>query len=78
MVDPNWLIAGGLWVTSVGGWVYTSVKNGRSHERDMGKLEGKVDGLELRMGSLEKGVGDIHGRIDSLITAVNDGTKRRE
>ena len=88
MIDPNWLLAGGLWITSVGGWVYTAVRNGRNHARDMGKLEGTVSGLETRvgslekgigdrMGSLEKGVGDVHGRIDNLITTLS-GTRRRE
>jgi len=75
-VDPAWVAAGLLFITSTGGWVVTIVRNGRSQAEKFGNLSGKMDGLSDRMGSLETHVGGLTNRIDGLVDGINDGHGR--
>lgn len=75
-MDPAvaaWAGVGALSFISIGGWMLTWVRNGRNQARLFGKLEGKVDGLCIRMDNVEKGLSNVHKRIDSFINGESKG-----
>lgn len=76
-IDPGWVAAGLLFVTSGGGLIYTAVRNGKSQARRFGNMEGKMEGfcngLKTRMDSVETSVNNLGQRIDSLM----DGYPKR-
>lgn len=79
-IDPGWVAAGLLFITSGGGWIYTAIRNGKSQATRFGNLEGKVngmaEGLDKRMDSVEKSVDNLTGRIDNLVDGINQRGKR--
>lgn len=79
-VDPAWVAAGLLFLTSGGGWIYTAIRNGKSESRRFGKLEGKVggivEGLGGRIDSVETSVNNLSQRIDKIVDGY-DGRGRR-
>jgi len=79
-IDPAWVAAGLLFITSGGGWVYTAIRNGKTESRQFGKLEGKVggivEGLGGRLDSVEKSVNNLSQRIDKIVDGY-DGRGRR-
>ena len=75
-VDPAWVAAGLLFLTSTGGWVVTIVRNGKSQAEKFGKLSGQMDGLGERMSGIESNVGGLTNRIDGLVDGINDGRRR--
>jgi len=76
-VDPAWVAAGLLFVTSTGGWVVTIVRNGKSQAEKFGKLSGQMDGLGKRMSGIETNVSGLTNRIDGLVDSMNDGHRRK-
>lgn len=79
-IDPGWVAAGLLFVTSAGGLVITAIRNGKSQARRFGKLEGKVDGIvdgvNTRLSSVETSVNNLGQRIDNFVDGF-DGRGRR-
>lgn len=75
-IDPGWVAAGLLFVTSGGGWVYTAIRNGRSQAEKFGNLSGKIDGLSERMDSVETSVNNLGQRIDNLVDGFSQRGKR--
>jgi len=87
-IDPAWVAAVLLFVTSTGGWVYTAIRNGKSQARLFGNLEGKVGGIvesldtrmdgmgksaDVRMSGIETSVNNLSQRIDNFV----DGSSQR-
>ena len=76
-IDPGWIAAGLLFITSTGGWIITALRNGKSQARQFGNLEGKVsgivEGLGARIDSVEK---SVDSRMDSVETSVNNLSHR--
>lgn len=81
-VDPGWIAAGLLFLTSGGGWIYTAIRNGKSQATKFGKLEGKVagivEGLGSRLNSVETSVNNLTGRIDNLVDGFDQRGKRKK
>lgn len=90
-VDPGWVAAGLMFVTSVGGVVINAVRNGKSQSRRFGQMEGKVEGfcnglkgrmdsveksVDNRMDSMETSVNNLGQRIDNLVNGINKPSRR--
>ena len=50
------------------GWFLAYNRYSRNEARHLGRLEGKVDGLNTRMESMEERMGNLERRLDTFIT----------
>lgn len=79
-IDPGWVAAGLLFLTSGGGLIFTLARNGKSQARRFGNLEGKVEegmkGLGERIDSVETSVNNIGQRIDNLVDGISKPSRR--
>ena len=75
-IDPGWVAAGLLFLTSGGGWIYSAIRNGKSQARRFGNLEGMMKGINERMNGVETSVNNLGQRIDNLVDGFDKRGRR--
>lgn len=66
MLIATWVGIGLLVILNIAGWLFSYNRYSRNEARHLGRLEGKVDGLNTRMGSLEERMGNLETRLDTF------------
>lgn len=69
MTLVTWVGLGILVLLNIVGWFISYNRYSRNEARHLGRLEGKVDGLNKRMEGVEKRIESLGKRIDDFITS---------
>jgi len=72
MEIATWIGIGVLTIINIAGWILTSNRYSKENSTDIsgsiGRLCGKVDGIDKRMESLETRMENLESRIDGLFS----------
>ena len=68
MLLATWIGIGIILILNIVGWFISYNRYSKNEARHLGRLEGKVDGLNERMESLETRMGNLEQRLDTFVT----------
>lgn len=72
MIVATWVGIGIIAALNIIGWFFAFNRYSKNEARHLGRIEGKMDGLDKRMESLEERMGSMEQRLDGLVSSRHD------
>lgn len=69
MILATWVGIGVIVVLNIIGWFFAYNRYSRNEARHLGRIEGKMDGLNKSMESLERRMGTMEERFDGFLAS---------